>query len=122
MNGKDFKAVAGMLYVAEVTAQICAIDSFAEGAPIDHMRLPNLQATEEKFEAIQNCIEQNKDHKLLVDTRRTGSFFLQSNKICSGLYDQGFDLVNSFTYRKANREIHKTISITETVILCLNVV
>ena len=65
MNGKDFKAVAGMLNVAEATAQIYAIDSFAAGAPIDHVRLANLlQVTEENFEAIRNCIEKNKDHKL----------------------------------------------------------
>ena len=64
MNGKDFKAVVGMLHVAEATAQIYAIDSFAAGAPIDHVRLANLQVTEENFEAIRNCIEKNKDHKL----------------------------------------------------------
>ena len=65
MNGKDFKAVAGMLHVAEATAQIYAIDSFAAGAPIDHGRLANLlQVTEENFAAIRNCIEKNKEHKL----------------------------------------------------------
>ena len=66
MNGKDFKAVAGMLNVAEVTAQIYAIDSFAAGAPIDHVRLANLlQVTEENFAAIRNCIEKNKDLSLI---------------------------------------------------------
>ena len=46
-------------------AQIYAIDSLAAGAPIDHVRLANLlQVTEENFEAIRNCIEKNKDHKL----------------------------------------------------------
>ena len=50
----------GMLHVAEATAQIYAIDSFAAGAPIDHVRLANLlQVTEENFEAIRNCIEKN---------------------------------------------------------------
>lgn len=53
-----------MLHVAKATAQIYAIDSFAAGAPIDHVQLANLQVTKEKFEAIRNCIEQNKDHKL----------------------------------------------------------
>ena len=54
-----------MLLVAKATAQIYAINSFAAGAPIDRVQLANLlQVTEEKFEAIQNCIEQSKDHKL----------------------------------------------------------
>ena len=42
MDGKDFKAVAGMLHVAKGTAQIYTIDSFAKGAPIDHVQLANL--------------------------------------------------------------------------------
>ena len=65
MDDKDFKVVAGMLHVAKATAQIYTIDSFAAGAPIDHVQLANLlQVTKEKFEAIRNCSEQNKDHKL----------------------------------------------------------
>ncbi|CAH3163548.1 unnamed protein product, partial [Porites lobata] len=65
MDDKDFKVVAGMLHVAKATAQIYTIDSFVAGAPIDHVQLANLlQVTKEKFEAIRNCSEQNKDHKL----------------------------------------------------------
>ena len=118
MDDKDFKVVAGMLHVAKATAQIYIIDSFAAGAPIDHVQLANLlQVTKEKFEAIRNCIEQNKDHKLRSIRDELVVFFLESNKTCSGLYDQVFDPVNSFTYWKANHEIHKTISITQTAIL-----
>ena len=42
MDGKAFKVVAGMLHVAEGTAQIYTIDSFADGVPIDHVWLANL--------------------------------------------------------------------------------
>ena len=109
-----------MLHVAEGTAQIYTIDSFAEEAPIDHVQLVNLlQVTEENFEAIRNCIEQNKDHKLRSIRDKLVVFSYNQIRFVVACMIRGFDPVNSFTYQKTNREIHKTISITETAILCL---